>query len=321
MMRYPKRFTLEQWDSLANPLKKPKLITFDAYNTLYSTTLPVMVQYAKVGHRFGIKTSAEELTSRFPKIFKNLRDTHPNYGKHTGLTPTQWWELLISSVFAPVDVPKKMISEILRLFEGRDAYTVYPDLLELLKILRERYPETVLAVVSNTDPIMYKLIKNLGLKSYFDSHVYLSYDLEVSKPDRRFFDAVLQDVVGRYPALASEHGMEELKSFCWHIGDEEANDLRAAQAAGWNAVLLDRTNKYGHFSETGTAKDRQLHQLFADKIDNDAYKSWEASLQQPDILQLSQREFVVANYATFGELLFKKEGTASKLKESIKRET
>ncbi|CEP61016.1 Dpi35p LALA0_S02e04852g [Lachancea lanzarotensis] len=317
-MRYPRRFTLDQWDSLTSTIKKPKLITFDAYNTLYATTLPVMVQYAKVGKKFGIDTSAQELTSRFPKVFKDLRDIHSNYGKHTGLSPTQWWELLISNVFAPVKVPKNMISEILHLFEGRDAYTVYPDLLELLKVLRGRFPETVLAVVSNTDPIMYKLIKNLGLEPYFDSHIYLSYDLEVSKPDGKFFDAVLRDVAGRCPSLATIQDLEELKSFCWHIGDEEANDLKAASAAGWNGVLLDRTDKYKHFSETGKAEKRPLRQLYADKIDNDASESWEASLQQSDIVQLSNREYVVANYATLCELLFKKDSTAEDLKKNIK---
>lgn len=33
-----------------------------------------MVQYAKVGERFGIKTSAEELTLRFPKGMTKRED-------------------------------------------------------------------------------------------------------------------------------------------------------------------------------------------------------------------------------------------------------
>ncbi|SCU96896.1 LAME_0F17810g1_1 [Lachancea meyersii CBS 8951] len=304
-MKYPMRFSKEQWDALGSSVKKAKLITFDAYNTLYSTTLPVMVQYAKVGRKYGIKTSAEELTSRFPKVFKTLRDTHPNYGKHTGLTALQWWEMLISNVYAPVDIPKQMISEILHIFEGFGAYTVYPDLLELLKLIRQRSPGTILAVVSNTDPIMYKLIKNIGLEPYFDSYVYLSYDLEVAKPDNRFFDAVLEDIVNRTPNFSAGLDMQELKSACWHIGDEEGNDLRGAYSAGWNGVLLDRTDKYQHFSVTRNNQERQLHQLFADKIDNDASKSWESSMQQTDILQLSDREYVVANFGTLGKLLFK----------------
>ena len=48
-------------------LLKPKLVTFDAYNTLYSTTLPVMEQYSRLGRKYGLDSSAQELTLKFPK--------------------------------------------------------------------------------------------------------------------------------------------------------------------------------------------------------------------------------------------------------------
>ncbi|CUS22862.1 LAQU0S07e01816g1_1 [Lachancea quebecensis] len=302
-MKYPKRLKPGQWGS-TNRSSKPKVITFDAYNTLYSTTLPVMEQYSRLGRKYGLNSSAQELTLKFPGVFKNLREEHPNYGKYTGITADKWWEILISNVFAPAKVSSQMINEILHVFEGFGAYTVYPDLLELLELIQQEFPEVVLGVVSNTDPIMYKLLENIGLKSYFKNHVYLSYDLELSKPDPVFFEIVLQDVVKQHPELLKNSTIEELKSGCWHVGDEENNDLNCPASAGWSAVLLDRMNKYNHFSGTLERAQRSLHQLYTDKIDNNADQSWELSMKQVDAIQLSERQYVISNFRTLSQLLF-----------------
>lgn len=302
-MKYPKRLKPSQWNS-TNKLSKPKVITFDAYNTLYSTTLPVMEQYSRLGRKYGLDSSAQELTLKFPKVFKDLREEHPNYGKHTGITADKWWEILISNVFAPAKVSPRMVGEILHVFEGFGAYTVYPDLLELLELIQKEHSEVVLGVVSNTDPIMYKLLENIGLKPYFKNHVYLSYDLELSKPDPVFFETVLHDVVKQHPELLKNSTLEELKTDCWHVGDEENNDLDCPASAGWNAVLLDRMNKYNHFSESFERAQRSLHQLYTDKIDNDSGKSWQLSMKQVDAIQLSERRFVISNFRTLSQLLF-----------------
>ncbi|SCU87128.1 LADA_0E02168g1_1 [Lachancea dasiensis] len=303
-MKYPRRLTLEQWDRFSRTTKPPKLITFDAYNTLYSTTLPVMDQYSRIGQKYGLEVSAEELASRFPKVFKDLRQQHPNYGKRTGITAREWWRLLISAVFAPIETPQAMIAEILRVFDGFGAYTVYPDLLELLEHIKEEHPDTILGVASNTDPIMYTLLKNIGLQTYFGNHIYLSYDLELSKPDPKFFDAILQDVVHKNPEILANSNLEDLKASCWHIGDEESNDLTGASAVGWNSVLIDRVDKYKHLSGTADGVTRQVSELYADKIDNHAAKSWETSLRQTDVVQLADREYVVANFNVLKKLLY-----------------
>lgn len=67
VMQFPKSIKINQWDLPANKLKPPKVITFDAYNTLYSTTLPVMEQYCKIGLKYGIEADPQHLTVKFPK--------------------------------------------------------------------------------------------------------------------------------------------------------------------------------------------------------------------------------------------------------------
>ncbi|SCV05223.1 LANO_0H02762g1_1 [Lachancea nothofagi CBS 11611] len=298
-MRYPRRIKLEQLSPLAGTGKKPRVITFDAYNTLYSTTLPVMEQYSRVGKKYGINTSAEKLAAKFPTKI-NIQ----TMARHTGISPKDWWGILISDVFAPIYVPQKMIVEILHVFDGFGAYTVYPDLLEFLKLIKQKYPEVILGVLSNTDPIMYTLLKNIGLEPYFDSNVYLSYDLEVAKPDPKFFELVLQNLVERHPELIAGSTIEGLKSCCWHVGDEDTNDLQGPYNAGWNAVLIDRTDKYKHLSETSDGLQRQTHALYTDKIDNNASESWGLSMKQTDAIQLSDCQYVVSNFRTLTKVLF-----------------
>lgn len=195
-----------------------------------------------------------------------------------------------------------MVAEILQVFEGFGAYTVYPDLLEFLKTIKQKHPDIILGVVSNTDPIMYSLLQNIGLKPFFDQHIYLSYDLELSKPDPAFFKRVLHDIVTKHPYLLTNATLEELKANCWHIGDEEVNDLQGPVKAGWNAVLIDRSDKYTHFSDSLEKRERTVYQLYADKIDNDASKSWELSMKQTDTIQLSAKQYVVSNFQTLARM-------------------
>ncbi|SCV02137.1 LAMI_0G16204g1_1 [Lachancea mirantina] len=301
-MRFPRKIPADQVPSTVG-LQLPKIITFDAYNTLYSTTLPVMEQYCLAGKKYGIDAKPEELTQRFPSVFKNLRIQHPNYGKNTGITANEWWTLLIQNVFKPHQVPPEMIEHILTVFEGFGAYSIYPDLLDLLRSIRKKSPDTVLGVISNTDPIMYKLLKNIGLNVYFDNNIYLSYDIDLSKPDVRLFDHVLKDIVKKRPNLLEAMTLQELRGHCWHIGDEKMNDMIGPCNAGWVGILLDRANKYHYFNEEFQHIERSEHDLYQDKIDNNYQVSYETSLKNTDVVQLAERQLVISNLKPIKSLL------------------
>lgn len=197
-----------------------------------------------------------------------------------------------------------MITEILKTFEGFGAYTVYPDLLEFLKNMRAAFPGTIFGVVSNTDPIMHTLIKNIGLAPYFGTHVYLSYDLEVSKPDPKIFEHALSDIVTKNPELLENMSYEELKKRCWHIGDERLNDMSGASNAGWNGVLIDRMNKYKLLGKLSEENEREEYELYKDKIDNNSQESWKLSLFQTDAMQIDKRQFVISNFNTLSKMFF-----------------
>lgn len=298
-MSWPRRIPISNWTPKLKP-PVPRVVTLDAYNTLYSTTLPVMEQYSLVSSKYGVETDPQQLTENFVKVFGELKLQHPNYGKTTGVTASEWWCLLIQGVFQPLNPPREMLDEILARFEGSEAYEVPPDVKHFLQEVRSQYPDVILGIISNTDPIMYTLIKNMGLYEYFQGHIYLSYELEVKKPGKEIFENALEDIVSKNPKLKN---INNLASECWHIGDEEANDMLAASNAGWNGILLDRTNKYGYFSESLSRIRRTEQDLSTDRIDNNSTETYRRSILQTDIVQTSQRTFAASNFDSLRKML------------------
>ncbi|GAV46791.1 hypothetical protein ZYGR_0A03870 [Zygosaccharomyces rouxii] len=298
-MTWPKRIPIISWTSKLKP-PVPKVITFDAYNTLYSTTLPVMEQYGLVGKKYGIEADPQQLTQNFVTVFKELKSQHPNYGKTTRISANDWWCLLIQGVFQPLSPPREMVDEILTRFEGSGAYEVLPDVKSFLQKVKSQYPDVIMGIVSNTDPVMYTLLKNIGLYEYFQGHIYLSYDLEVKKPGKEIFERALEDIVNKNPELKR---ISNLASRCWHIGDEEVNDMLAASNVGWNGILLDRVNKYGYLSESFDKVQRTEHHLSIDKIDGNSEEVYRQSISQTDIVQASERTFIASNFESLKRML------------------
>lgn len=301
-MTFPRRVPIGWWKHALKP-ESPKVITFDAYNTLYAATLPIMEQYCLVAKKYNIIADPIQLTMKFPEVFKELKDRHPNYGKFTGITAVEWWSKLITNIFQPLEMSKEAVEEILVRFEGGQAYGVYPDVLEFLKEAKSKHPDVVLGIISNTDPIVYTLLQNLGLYEYFKPHIFLSYDLDLKKPSKEIFEYALENMAKTYPTLVEDNDLETLRSRCWHIGDEAVNDMHGAEKAGWNGVLVDRNNKYGYLSGSSEHKDRSSDLLSVDKIDTITSMSYEMSLRQMDTVLLDERAFVVSNFKTLQDIL------------------
>lgn len=298
-MTWPRRLPVGNWASKLKP-PLPKVITFDAYDTLYSTTLPVMEHYCMVGNRHGIQADPMQLTQNFPQAFKELKSNHPNYGKSSKISARDWWCLLVQRVFQPLNPPEEMVNEILTRFEGLGAYEVLPDVKSFLQEAKSRHPDIVIGIISNTDPILYKLLKNIGLYEFFQDNIYLSYELEVKKPSAEVFQMALADIVDKNPGLKQ---VSNLTSRCWHIGDEEVNDMLAASSAGWNGILLDRVNKYGYLLESFGNVERTEHGLSIDKIDSNSSEKYHKSVSQSDIVQTNERNFVASNFDSLKEML------------------
>lgn len=304
-MSFPKRITKAYWLTHKRfPL--PKVITFDAYNTLYCTLVPVMEQYSIEARKCGINVPAETLTSRFPGVFKALKEKHPNYGKYSGLTADQWWSTLIKDLFHGTNPSDTLVHNILKRFEGKQAYAVYPDVIQFLQLLKTQHPEIVVGIISNTDPNVYRLLENLGLLDYFQGHTYFSFELEVSKPDVKIFDGVLRDIMKTRPTLFPKGStIADARQWCWHIGDEMKNDMLGAKNAGWNSVLIDRLNLHEYLNDrTASPKQISEHEISIQKVDQTMSKIWEFCKAKEDSIQLDNTTFVIPNISCFEHFFF-----------------
>lgn len=98
--------------------------------------------------------------------------------------------------------------------------------VDLLIDLKERGYK--IGILSNGfTEVQYRKINNSGLAPYID-HVVLSDDIGINKPDVRLYRHAEQ-----IAATDASH--------CIMIGDNPDTDIAGAIAAGWRAILFDRT--------------------------------------------------------------------------------
>ncbi|KAI9014508.1 HAD-like domain-containing protein [Phycomyces nitens] len=215
-------------------MSRIRLITFDAYNTLFKPRGGLSAQYAQEAARLGISVSKSTITQHFGNSYKKQLDRAPFYGQSLGMTSQAWWEELVYNTFYEAGVDKKVLdSKFDRLFNAlytrfstAGAYETFPDVVGTLKELRSR--GFYMGIVSNSDERLTKVVENLKLDHYFD-FVLPSCVAGYEKPDSAFFDVALRMV---------DDGITPEDSL--HVGDDAGKDYRGALKAGWNAVLLRR---------------------------------------------------------------------------------
>lgn len=109
----------------------------------------------------------------------------------------------------------------------RDAWRVFPDVLPLLRSLRERGYRLGLLTNGAESQQLDKLART-GLDEAFDA-VCVSERIGVQKPDQRAF-TLLAERLGVDPQA------------CVFVGDDPEKDVRGARRAGMHAVLVDRAD-------------------------------------------------------------------------------
>lgn len=116
-------------------------------------------------------------------------------------------------------------------FAGQDHYTIYPEVIPTLEKLKSKFQ---LGVISNADDRLEVLLRSLDLHKYFDFAI-CSYDIGVEKPDIRVFQE----------AIRQSQNLSIQPKQCLHIGDDSIRDYHGALSAGWNAILLNRSDNRG----------------------------------------------------------------------------
>lgn len=236
--RWQNMLRFQSWDNLkpsswfASQATRPLLLTFDAFDTIFTPKEPIAKQYCDVARTFGLELDEDAVMASFKKAFKAISSSHPNYGAASRMTPEKWWTNLITNTLTPLLPPDKptlpadLPATLYTHFSTASAYTLFPDVLPFLNhIGQSSYSashwaprRTMLGLISNSDPRVRSILSSFTptplhiTPSLFPArytthsrhsthHTFgaahfafaaLSYECEVQKPDPRIFDRAVR---------------------------------------------------------------------------------------------------------------------------------
>ena len=205
-----------------------KAIFFDAVGTLFYLTESVGHHYALVGKQIGLTISRDALDRAFISAWKGMPPRPASDGPRED-DDKGWWRDIVYRVLHEVtpslqDLDRDNFFEIAyEHFAEAGVWKSYPETIDVLEQLHSRYQ---IAVVSSFDGRLRMILEQLGLSKYF-SHVFISSELGVDKPDPEIFRRALKVV-----ALEASDVL--------HVGDDPERDWKAARTAGLSVFQLDR---------------------------------------------------------------------------------
>ncbi|HEY3662511.1 MAG TPA: HAD-IA family hydrolase [Chthoniobacterales bacterium] len=205
-----------------------KAIFLDAAGTLIRLTKSVGSHYALVAQRQGLSLDPAVLDLGFARVWKEM-PMRPATGQPREDDDKGWWrdlvERLLERVAPGIDPLDRdtFFEAAYGHFAEAAVWDLYPEAREVLENLAPRFE---LAVVSNFDGRLRRIIEHLEISKYF-RHVFLSSELGADKPDPLIYQRALE-ITGFTP------------NEVLHAGDDPERDWAAARAAGLEVFQLQR---------------------------------------------------------------------------------
>ena len=208
-------------------------VCFDAAGTLFRLRGSVGEIYGNWAQRFGFQGGKEQqVQKKLETAFLRALKNHPAMN-FPGAMPDlvkelerQWWRSLVRKTFAQVGYFTRLddfFEVVYEFFSTADAWQLEPGAIEVLGQLQQT--DKKLAIISNFDSRLGILLEDLGIRSYFHQ-VIVSSLAPAAKPNPLIFHYALKKL-----GCEAEHAI--------HIGDNEEEDFKAAQAAKLSAILYD----------------------------------------------------------------------------------
>lgn len=214
-----------------------RAIVFDVGGTLIYPADPVGETYARFAFAQGVKLQPEATTVTFRQAMKACSP------RAKGAVPTDgndraWWKQVVRrsmapqvflspQAFADPAVFDAFFEEVYLYFAKPEAWGIYPEVLEVLEVLRDHPVDLV--VLSNWDARLHTVLDGCGLGEYLPQR-FLSAELGWEKPDPAIYRHVAEILHQPPSALLS-------------VGDDPRNDLEGPRKAGWQAVQIERPKR------------------------------------------------------------------------------
>jgi putative hydrolase of the HAD superfamily len=204
---------------------RPSAVLFDAVGTLLVPNPPVGEAYAHHGRRYGSRLSEAEVTRRFRRAFKreDERD-RTRFGWRTDeRRERRRWCSIVRAVFDDAWLGDALFARLWRHFAEPDNWRLAPGAVEAIELVRSHGLPWALA--SNFDTRLLRIVRAMP-ELASAKQVFVSSAVGWRKPSPKFFATIERE-------LALEPHRLLL------VGDDLVNDFQAAQAAGWQAMLVD----------------------------------------------------------------------------------
>ncbi|MCP9776182.1 HAD-IA family hydrolase [Cyanobium sp. WAJ14-Wanaka] len=199
-------------------------LLLDAMGTLIGLRQSVGSTYAALAERHGIQVDAAAIDRVFPQVYGAAPPlAFPGLGsEELAAAELAWWGDRIEEALGQ-PVSGELKRELFEHFGEPEQWRTYPEVASQLEKWKGRGLK--LAVVSNFDQRLHRLLEGLGLSQWLDA-VVISSAAGAAKPD----PAPLQQALKLLDLAADQ---------VWHVGDSAA-DQAAAAAAGIRCVLVKR---------------------------------------------------------------------------------
>jgi putative hydrolase of the HAD superfamily len=221
-----------EWANMQRqPLKvkrEAKVIFFDAAGTLIRLKRSAGWHYAEVARRHGLEVDAARMESAFREVW-SARPARPASLGGREQDDRPWWrELALEVLRTAAQLDGKFdeeawFEELYSHFSEPGVWVLYDDVGRCLDRLAKRVR---LAVISNFDRRLRRILEDLGIASRFE-WLFISSEIGCEKPHPAIFQHAL-DV------------MEVEAGRCLHVGDDPQRDWAGAAAAGIAVFELRR---------------------------------------------------------------------------------
>jgi putative hydrolase of the HAD superfamily len=208
----------------------PRGLLLDAMGTLLGLRHSVGHTYSRLAGDFGLRVDAADLDRVFPTVYRQAPPLAFPGLRGAALLEAErhWWDERIGEAFAASGhtepLPTGLGPALFEHFASPELWRVYPDVPSQLQ--RWRASGLKLAVVSNFDQRLLRLLEGLGLAEAMDC-VVVSSTAGAAKPDPRPFQQALE-------------ALDLAPAEVWHVGDSP-EDEAGARAAGLRCVLIRRS--------------------------------------------------------------------------------